>query len=245
MSDANVDVMGGETVTVNEVNKPTEATQEIANDSGQENNVPEAIPYERFSKVNNEKNELKQQLEEQRILNTQLSQNVNQYLESQQAQNVQEPKVPETVEDVMSFINQEIDNRVKPIEEQRKQETYANNVNNFFASDKDAGNIRSEIDQYYNSLPSYRQQGIVDSVSRGDMSVLNEIKNTVMLQHNNNLKTMASNAVASDASKTLSPSANKVTRDVQPGLGDLAAEGAKTGNFNDFFSSFVNSQGLA
>jgi hypothetical protein len=244
MTDDNVDVMGGETVVVGEVNQPEAQEADLAQDSEQSNNAPEAVPYERFSQVNAEKNTLKQELEQQRALNNQLSQNVNEYLESQKTQNV-EPSPIETVDDVMSFINKEIDNRVKPIEEQRKQETYVNNVNNFFSSDKEASGIRDQIDSYYNNLPSYRKEGIVEAVSRGDVSVLNEIKNTVAMQHNINLKNMASEAVSNTSAKTLSPNANKVVRETAPGLSDLVSQGKKEGNFDGFFSQYVNSQGLS
>ncbi len=245
MSDNNVDVMGGESVQVNEVNDQPEAVQDQAQDSVQENKVPESVPYDRFSSVNAEKNELKQKLEQANALNQQLSQNMNQYLESQNTQATQEPEMPETVEDVMSFINKEIDNRVKPIEEQRLRENITNNVNNYFSQDKEAAAVKDQMDQYYDNLPSYRQQAILDSVSRGDVSVLNEIKHTVALQHNTNLKNMATESANNEANKTLTPGANKIVRETAPGMNDLISEGKKTGNFDNFFSQFVNQAGLS
>jgi len=246
MSDNNVDVMGGEAVVAPEVNQPAEQSSDQVQDSGQESKAPEAVPYDRFSQVNSEKNDLKKKLEEQRSINNQLSQNVNQYLETQNAQVTQATQDPqiETVDDVMSYINKEIDNRVKPIEDQRKQETYVNNVNNFFTGDKEASGMRDQIDTYYNNLPSYRKEGIVDAVSRGDVSVLNELKHTVAMQHNNNLKNMATESVQADIGKTLSPNANKVVREQQASSSSLIAKGKKEGNFGEFFSQFIKDNGL-
>lgn len=238
MSDNNDAVLSQENVSVNEVNQPSGEIQSDAQNSEQGNKIPESVPYDRFAEVNREKNELRQKYEEQIALTNQYAQSTTDYINQQQnTQPVQEPQI-ETVDDVMSYINSKIEERVKPIEQQRFVESYENNVKSWFNQDKQANEIKDQIDSYYTNLPDYRQQSIVDAVSRGDVSVLNEIKNTVMLQHNNNLKSMANESVANDINKMVSPQSKKVIRDGEPSMNDLINEGAKTGNFDQFFSAF-------
>jgi len=243
MTGNDVDSMGGTTV-IEDVNQPTDESQSDSQSSSESSKVPETVPYDRFSEVNSEKNVLKKKYDEQVALNNQLSQNVNQYLESHKSPDVTTPQI-ESIDDVVSYINKEIDSKVKPIEQKRLQETYVNNVNNYFSGDKQASEIRDQIDQYYNNLPSYRQESIYDAVSRGDVSVLDELKATVSMKHNSNLKSMADEAVVTESTRTIAPNTNKVIRDSKPGLSDLISKGKKEGNFGNFFTQFVQDSGLA
>lgn len=243
MSESNVDVMGSEGTTGAEVSAPVESNQQETPNSGVESNVPESIPYERFSKINSEKNEYKKMYEDQLNLTSQLTQNVNSYLE----QNTQEPSnVPniETIDDVTKYIQQEVENRVKPIEEQRVAEVYKNNVENFFNTNKDASEIRTQIDDYFDKAPDYEKKYIVEAVTNGHVSVLNDLKNKVALQHNQIIKNMASESVANESKSTMTPTSNKIVRDQQPGMSDLIKSGKENSNFSNFFSAFVQEQGL-
>ena len=240
-----LDVMGSDPIVATEVNEQAEETQSEFPDSGKENSVPETVPYNRFSEVNARKNELEKQSIEDQALIKSLSQNVNEYLETNKAPESNEDPQIETIDDVMSYINKAVDSRVKPIEEQRLIETYTNNVESFFSSNKDAESMRGQIDEYYNNLPSYRRESIVTAISKGDTSVLNEIKNTVALQHNKNITNMTQEAVLNDATRTMSPNASKIVKESKPGFSDLIKKGKETGNFDSVISQFIMDAGLA
>ena len=240
MSDVAQDV-----VAVSENSEVNQGNEAPANPSEQDSQVPTSIPYERFSEVNNEKNELKKKYEEQLSINNRMSGQVTEYLDSvnSTSKEAEAPQI-ETIDDVMNYIKNEVDSRVKPIEQERKTESYVNNVKNFFANDKEASELRTEIDQYVGNLPSYRKESILTSVSNGDISVLNEIKHTVAQNSNANIKKMVSDSANADINKTLTPGTSKVTRETKSSTGDLISKGKKDGNFQDFFSSFVQSSGL-
>lgn len=242
MPEDNVDVMGGEQVAVNEVNQTPDASQDQAQNSEQDSAVPESVPYSRFSEVNNEKNDYKQKYDA-------LNDNINQYLENQNSEDQptqqQESPEPTTVQEFKDLMIQEIDNRIKPIEKDRIQESRVNHIKNYFAQDKEASNLRPQMDDYYKNLSSHRKEAFDAAVSKGDISVLNEIKSMVSSQHGSNLKNMANDAAVLESNKTFSPSANKVTRDTKLGTSQLVEAGKKDGNFSPFFSQFIQDQGLS
>lgn len=223
----------------------TEGVPEQAQSSEQVNNIPETVPYDRFSQSIAEKNEIKRKYEEQVALNNELSRNVNQYLETQVSQNTVEQPNFETIDDVTRYIDSQVENRVKPIEEQRKQEKYINNINSYFSSNGEAAGLRAQIDQYYDRLPTYRKEAIVESVSRGDVTVLDELKSYVALQHNNNVQNMANESAMSDVNRTMVPNANRIVRETPPGMGDLISKGKETGNFGSVFQQLAKNSGLA
>lgn len=236
-----VDEYGSEPISSIEVNQePAQAENE--QDSAQENKAPEAIPYERFQKVNSEKNEWKTKYDE-------LQGNINEYLANTNRQSayeqqnaVKETQVPEinSVEDMMQYIEKKVEERVKPIEQQRAVDMYDRTVNNFFETDAEAKALKSDIDSYYDALPNYRKKQVVEAVSFGDTSVLQEIKNTVALKKQASINNMTNQAVNADAQRTVQPSAAKVVRSGEPGFRDIMTEAKKTGNFTDVFKAMVS-----
>lgn len=231
----NINVMGSEPISSIEVKE--EATQDVvADDSNQQNKVPEAIPYDRFQQVNSEKNEYKQKYDE-------LQGQISEYLRTHNAtaqNNVDEEPVIEDIKDLTAYMDRKVQEYVAPLQQQQLQQNYNSNLENFFASDLKAKELKEEIDSYYRGLPENDRINIANAVASGNMSRLNEIRAFVAEQRNNNLQTMANEAVQGEVNKAFSPQATKVVRQGDPTPSDLIKKGKETGNFNDFFRTLAN-----
>lgn len=232
-----INEMGSDPITSVEVNNeaPNQEADANSSDQQQEHN---SVPYQRFQEVNAQKNEYKQQLD-------QTIANINEYMASQNAtnqQSVQEEPVGniETVEDVLALVDKKVQEKIAPIQKQRQDEMYTNTVKSYFSSNQEASQLKDQIDSYYDSLPDYRKKSIYEAVSFGDTSVLDEIKNTVSVQHNSNLMDMTNSAVAKDVAMAASPQNTKKNVVNQPTLTDIKDSGKKSGDFGSYFKAFAS-----
>jgi hypothetical protein len=247
MSDQNtVDEFGSEPISSIEVKEQGTTEQVETGDSTQEKaSTPESIPYDRFSQVNKEKNEIKAKYDE-------LQANVNEYLSNSNRQSAQDQETAnsvanlpniDTVEDLLSHLDQRVEaqvqERLKPIEEKTRQDAYVSNVESFFNSTGATQEERSEMDSYFDSLPDYRKKSVVDAVSLGDTTVLNEIKSFVTSQKAQNLQGLTNQAVSDDANRVSQPASTKVVRAGNPSFSDKMDAARKTGDFTSVFESLI------
>lgn len=225
------------------VAQETEVTPESQDgnveNSAQANTVPETVPYNRFSEVNQEKNDLKKMYAE-------LSQNVNQYIQDQnrrEDEKKEAAEIPhmETVEDVLDFVKknvtQEVDKIVKPMKENAEQQNYHNTLNKFFGDNP--GAKRDQIDSYFDSLPEYRRNSIAQSIKMGDTSALTEIQALVERQENQAIQQMANTATQQDTNQAFSPSQSRVVRTGEPTLQDKMAKMKETGDTRSVFEELA------
>ena len=239
----NVDAMGGETVTVGEVNQPSEAVQEQAQSSEQSNKVPEAVPYDRFSQVNSEKNDYKEKYEQQVAINNEHLNNANQFMQAQAPQ--AETAQIDSVEDLMKAVDLKVNEATQSYRDQQHLQSLNMNKDAYFNGNPEAKALETQILDLYKSKPTYMQAAIDHAVSMGDTSVLDEMKNTVALQHNGNVKNMANEAALKDANKTLSPTAHKVVKETGGRTkAELLAHGKKTGDFSGIFGGLIKAHDL-
>ncbi len=233
VSQVDSDVMGGESISSLSEVQQEPAQAEPAN-SEQETRDTQAVPYDRFQKVNTEKNEYKQKYED--VMN-----NINSYMAANGAQETSQEQAPiESMDDLMTHIDSMVSQKMAPVQQTLNEQKYTASVNGYFASNPEANEMRSDIDNYYQGLSNIRKSQVVESVLAGDTTVLDEIKNTVKLQHTTNLGNMAAQQAVDEASKAMPPSNTRITKQTDPTVNDLVDHGKKTGDFNAYFSALAS-----
>lgn len=207
----------------------------------------EYVPYDRFQKVIEDRNQLADQV-------ANLSDKFNQILSKQADQHLKEP-LPnfETTDQLVSYIDRMTDQKlqaqmqaayekeIRPIKEKELQMTYLNGVESYFARNQRAAALRDEMDRYTANLSPIRQQAIVNDVLDGRFDALDEVFYLVSAKNQDKIEGIATKSQQQQVNQAYNPNPYKQQRSVAPSLGDYksnAIEQARQtgrGDFSPFF----------
>lgn len=233
----NIDLNGSESFSGIEQDVNAEAVAEEGSSSQPVPPERGPVPYDRFAEVNAERNQLKEQVNQLVHQVQSISQNLQQ--KEQPQPNPATPAI-ETIEDLVAYVKQNVESDLKPVKETLRLEKIARGVESYFASNAEAAQLRNAMDEYTANIPEYRKAMILDSIERGDRSVMDEIFYTVKSRTSTNSQSRAAANARSEAASIGVNSSMRTIPRTAPTSGDLIRKGIETNDFSEYFSKFAS-----
>jgi hypothetical protein len=203
--------------------------------------VSNAVPYDRFQEVIQEKNQLRGEVENLKRMMSGI----------QTAVNPNQGNVPQinTVEDLVKYTEQIAEKKaneraevyynqyIAPIQQERMVGNYTSAVEGYFASDPEATSVRAEMDAYTATLSPQARQQLIAQVLSGDRLTLDGIKYRVMSEKQKQIQGVVGQNVAQQAAQAGEPTPFRVIKP-EPQGPQQAFESAKKGDtsWSDFFT---------
>jgi len=194
--------------------------------------VQNAIPYQRFKEVVDQKNQLADQL-------SQLSQSQQQAYQQQNAG-------PQTVDDLMNVVNSQVEKklqdayntRVAPLEKTIQDQAFTSQLANYFSS-PDKAQLFDDINAYTAGMSPGEQQFLRNEIVKGNTRWLDTIYHTVRVSKQSQVQNSANQVAMQSANYAQSPTQYKQV--VMPSLSkeERIANAKKTGDWSQFFANLV------
>lgn len=193
-----------------------------------------AIPYDRFKEVVDQKNQLAAQLNEyQSVL-------------QQSHATRQDTNQPQTVDDLMNVVNSQVEKklqdayntRVAPLEKTIQEQAFTSQLANYFSSPEKA-QFFDDINAYTATMRPEEQSFLRSQIIAGNTRWLDTIYHTVRVSKQSNAQNAANQVAAQSANYAQSPTQYKQV--VTPSLSrqERIAQAQKTGDWSSFFAPLV------
>lgn len=202
--------------------------------------VSNAVPYDRFQEVIQEKNQLKGEVEKL----TRMMSGI------QSAVSPNQSGVPQinTVEDLVKYTEQIAEKKaneraemyynqyIAPIQQERMAGNYQSAVEGYFASDPEAHSVRAEMDAFTATLSPQARQALVSQVLSGDKLTLDGIKYRVMSEKQKSIQGAVSQNVMQQAAQAQQPQPFRVIKPEPQGPQQAFEQAKSDGNWKGFFT---------
>ena len=202
--------------------------------------VSNAVPYDRFQEVIQEKNQLKGEVEKL----TRMMSGI------QSAVSPNQSGVPQinTVEDLVKYTEQIAEKKaneraemyynqyIAPIQQERMAGNYQSAVEGYFASDPEAHSVRAEMDAFTATLSPQARQALVSQVLSGDKLTLDGIKYRVMSEKQKSIQGAVSQNVMQQAAQAQQPQPFRVIKPEPQGPQQAFEQAKADGNWSGFFT---------
>lgn len=152
-----------------------------------------------------------------------------------------------TVEDLLSVVEQKVSarlgdaerTRLQPLENQLKDYRFQNTVEGYFASSPEKAQLRQDMDAYTASLTPQEQAFLKDSIANGRTQWLDNIYHSVAMQKQNSLVNQATQQSQQVAGIAQTPTQYRTMGQVEPTLGDKINHAKQTRDWSSVFQSMV------
>lgn len=226
---------------------PVNADAELTSDPSSLN----AIPYTRFKETIDKKNQAI--LERDNAINQlkNLEQQLNQQsIVTESPASTKSLEVPqnfETVEDLLKYnekviatrVKEQLESSLRPLKERAAQQSFTNNLESYFAKNKEASSLRPLMDEYTKNMSPEKQKFVVGQIAKGDNTVLDEIFHTSKSMYGQNLQAEANQQAQQDALKNNNPKLYRTVKQGESSFNDLAAHGKQNSDFSNYFQKMA------
>ena len=228
-----VSTLGDEASTSDQV---VENTEEAGSNS---------VPYDRFAQVNAQKNEAVRETEALKGKVVSMQEQLNALAVKNSDPNGDLGEMPEfdSVPDLVKYMDKRVEERVsqvlEPMQQQTKQANVASAIGQYFADNKDAAKIQTQMDDYTKTFSEGRRNSFVDAIGRGDTSVLDEVYYATAAKNRSQVQTQLNKQAQTEANTVSEPANFRSYPKKAPSAEDLIESAKKRNDFSDVWQNLA------
>ena len=205
---------------------------------------PSNIPYDRFSQVVHQRNELQDKYSN---LETEVSR-IKEAITGPQNTGSNFESVDDLLKHVDSQVEQKLarayQERIVPLEQERLVATYNNAIEGYFSRNPQAAKLRGEMDSYTASMGQATKDSIQNAVLQGDNSMLDMIYTKARSDKDNQLQGYLSTQQTRQVNQVAQATPYKAIRTPQTTKQDVYSMAREQNSMKPVFSQLVNELGL-